>query len=297
MAARIINGSDLARRIREDTKARVEQLRAKGLQLRLDTLIVGDPEAGLIFARSQEARCRKMGIDYKLHTLDKTATDTHVQEYIHQLSVDPDVTGILLNLPMPEHLDTPAAQYAIDPYKDVEGVNPANIGLMFYGTPIIAPCTALAVMAVLKEAGVTLKGKNAVVVGQGNIVGKPTALALMGEKATVTTCNKYTPNLAMHTSQADILIAAAGVAGLIKAEHVKPGSVVIDVGINSVPDPTGEPGAMKVVGDVCFDEVSERASVITPVPGGVGPVTVAILLFNTAEAAAKQISHRRIHPT
>ncbi len=294
MSAIEINGKDLARRIREEAAEKVQSLREQGVQVRLDTLIVGDPDAGLIFARSQENRCKKVGIEYKLHTLSESSTDADVQRFITDLSNNPEITGILLNLPMPRHLDTPAAQYTIDPYKDVEGVNPANVGLLFYGSPIIAPCTALAVMAVLKDAGVALKGKTAVVVGQGNVVGKPTALALMGEKATVTTCNKYTDNLAEYTRTGDILIAAAGVPELITAEHVKPGAVVIDVGINSVPVKGGEPGETHVVGDVLFDEVKEVASVITPVPGGVGPVTVAILLHNTAEAAAKQIAHRRI---
>ena len=291
---RVISGTHLAGRIRKETVAKVEQLRRQGVRIRLDGVIVGDPEAGSIFARSQEKRCRKVGIDYHLHTLDESSTDAEVQNFITARSRDPKVTGILLNLPLPEHLDTPAAQYAIDPYKDVEGVNPANIGLLFYGTPIIAPCTAMAVMAILREADVELQGTDAVVVGQGSIVGKPIALGLMGAEATVTTCNEYTKDLGDHTRTGDILIVAAGVPELIRAEHVKPGAVVIDVGINSVPAVEGDASPSRVVGDVKFEEVKEVASIITPVPGGVGPVTVAIALHSTVEAAAKQLSVRRI---
>ncbi|MCB9849689.1 MAG: bifunctional 5,10-methylenetetrahydrofolate dehydrogenase/5,10-methenyltetrahydrofolate cyclohydrolase [Phycisphaerales bacterium] len=297
MAARIINGSEMAARIREATAERVAALKATCVNVRLDAIIVGDPAAGVIYARSQEKRCAKVGVEYRLHTLDASIDDDHLQNFIEELSHDDAVTGVMLNLPLPEHLDTPAAQYAIDPYKDVEGVNPANIGLLFYGTPIIAPCTALAVMAVLQETGVDVRGKDVCIVGQGSIVGKPIALSLMCAEATVRTCNKYTPDLAAHTADADIVIAAAGVPGLIGGKHVKEGAIVIDVGINSVPDPqSDDPNATRVVGDVKFDEVVEKASAVTPVPGGVGPVTVAILLQNAAEAAAKQHAHRRIHP-
>ncbi len=291
----VIPGSELAARIREDTARLVQRLAEDGVGVRLDAVIVGDPDAGVIYARSQQRRCEKAGIDYHLHTLPASATDDDVQRFIADLSADPEVTGIMLNLPLPEHLDTPAAQYAIDPYKDVEGVNPANIGLLFYGTPIIAPATALAALAVLREVGVNPRGLDVCIVGQSAIVGKPIALALMGKEATVRTCNKYTRDLPAHTRDADILIAAAGVPHLIGPDHVKPGAIVIDVGINSVPAPTDDdPAATRVVGDVQFDAVKPLASVITPVPGGVGPVTVAILLHNTAEAAAKQLDHRRI---
>lgn len=291
-SAQVIDGSKLAAQIRKDAAARVRGLRDQGVSVQLDTILVGEPHAGLLYARAQENRCRKVGIECRLHTLDEKISDAELRAYISRLSDDPQVSGIMLNLPLPGHLDTPAAQYAIDPYKDVEGVNPANIGLLFYGTPIIAPCTALAVMHILRTAGVEIRGKAAAVVGQGSIVGRPITLALIGEEATVVTCNKYTADLAERTRSADILIAAAGVPELIRAEHVKPGAVVIDVGINTIGGQNGEEA--RVVGDVKFDEVSERASVITPVPGGVGPVTVAVLLYSTSEAAAKQLASRRI---
>ncbi len=293
MPATIINGKALSERMRERNESRVAQLSAKGVGVRLDAIIVGEPNSGILYARSQENRCKQIGIDYRLHTLPEDATDEALQELIDRLNRDSEVTGILLNLPLPEHPDAPAAQYAIDPYKDIEGVNPSNIGLMFYGTPIIAPCTALAVLTILGEAKTDFRGKHVTVVGQGNIVGKPIALALIAEEATVVTCNKYTRDLASQTMQADILIAAAGVPEMITGDHVKAGAIVIDVGINSVPGDEARGLPPRVVGDVLFSEVSPKASLITPVPGGVGPVTVAVLLQSAIDAANKQLGHRR----
>ena len=293
MPAKIIQGRDLSEQIRQRNESRVRELADKGVTVRLDAIIVGEPESGIIYARSQERKCQSIGIDYRLHTLPGNANDNELQALIDNLNSDPDVTGILLNLPLPDHLDAPAAQYAIDPYKDIEGVNPSNIGLMFYGTPINAPCTALAVHTILNEAKVELRGKNITVVGQGNIVGKPIALALIAEEATVNTCNKYTDNLMAHTKDADILIAAAGVPEMITADHVREGAIVIDVGINSVPADEAKGTPARVVGDVLFDEVSQKASLITPVPGGVGPVTVAVLLQSAIDAANKQLGTRR----
>jgi methylenetetrahydrofolate dehydrogenase (NADP+)/methenyltetrahydrofolate cyclohydrolase len=292
--AQIIDGRALAGRIREETAARVADLGERGIHVRLDAILVGDADEAAIYAESQAKRCSALGIDHHLHALDSSLTDGQLQEFIQGLSRDPEVTGVMLNLPLPDHLDTPAAQYAIDPYKDIEGVNPANIGLMFYGTPIIAPCTALAVMKILREVRFDVRGKTVAVIGQGDIVGKPITLALMREEATVITANKYTPNLAARTRAADVVIAAAGVAEMVGPEHVRDGAVVIDVGINCRrADPSrGVSGG--VVGDVQFEAVREIASVITPVPGGVGPITVAILLHSTVEAAAKQLDARRI---
>ncbi len=292
--ATIIDGRDLGRRIKEQTAAQVRELGAQGLAVRLDAVMVGDPAAGEIYARSQRKRCHDVGIEYHLHTLGGDATESDIRATLHGLNEDPAVTGILLNLPLPSHIDTPAMQYGIDPYKDVEGVNPANIGLLFYGGPIIAPCTALAVMEILTEAKVEPRGMHAVVVGQGAIAGKPVSLFLLHEMATVTCCHIATQDLKMHTRKADLLIVAVGKPGLIDATFVKPDAVVIDVGINSI---TGADGKRGVVGDVAFDEVKEVAGVLTPVPGGVGPVTVAILLRSAAEAAAKQRARpRRLDP-
>lgn len=258
----------------------------------MDAVIVGDPEAGGIYARSQRKRCEEVGIEYRLHALDPIAGEPQIRGLIRRLNDDPNVTGIVLNLPLPPGIDTPAMQYCIDPYKDVEGVNPANIGLLFYDNPIMAPCTALAVMEILKEAGVEPRGLNATVVGQGEIAGRPISLFLLHKLATVTCCHIATRDLAEHTRNADLLVVAVGKPGLIGAAHVKPGAIVVDVGINSV---TAADGTRRIVGDVRYEEVAPLASVITPVPGGVGPVTVAMLLRSATEAARKQrVTPRRL---
>jgi methylenetetrahydrofolate dehydrogenase (NADP+)/methenyltetrahydrofolate cyclohydrolase len=244
--------------------------------------------SGEIYARSQAARCSEVGIDYQAQTLPEGSSEQEVIDLITALNRDSRVTGILLNLPLPAGLNAPAVQYAIDPYKDAEGVNPANIGFVFYDCPIIAPCTALAVMEILNEVGWDPRGQHAVVVGQGAIAGRPTSLFLLQQLATVTACHAETRDLAAHTRQADLLVAAAGVPELIRGDFIKPGAVVIDVGINRV---TGEGGQTRIVGDVHFEDAREAAGVLTPVPGGVGPVTVAILMRSAAEAARKQ-AHR-----
>ena len=294
MTARLIDGRKLGRRIKKQAAELVKSLAERDVLVSLDAVLVGDPAAGEIYTRSQRLRCEEVGIEYRLHTLKQDCGEKGLTELIQRLNADPEVTGIVLNLPLPEGIDQPAMQYFIDPYKDVEGVNPSNIGLLFYDDPIMAPCTALAVMEIHKEAGVSVRGQNATVVGQGEIAGRPISLFLLHEMATVTSCHIATRDLYEHTRKADLLIVAVGKAGLIGADHVKPGAVVIDVGINSVENEKGE---RLVVGDVKFDEVREVAGVLTPVPGGVGPVTVAMLLRSAAEAAAKQLaSPRRLAP-
>lgn len=288
--AKVIDGSALGRRIKEETAERVAELSQRGVRVSLDAIIVGDPAAGEIYARSQQKRCEQVGIDYRLHTLSSDIGESEIRNLLRKLNDDPKVTGIVMNLPLPDGIDTPAMQYVIDPYKDVEGVNPANIGLLFYDNPIMAPCTALAVMEILREANVSPRGLNATVVGQGEIAGRPISLFLLHEMATVTCCHIATRDLAEHTRNADLLIVAVGKPGLIGAEHVKPGATVIDVGINSV---VNEHGDRSIVGDIRFDEVGEVAGVITPVPGGVGPVTVAMLLRSAVEAAQKQMVRPR----
>lgn len=291
-AARLIDGKALARRIKDETAAIVKELAESNVRVSLDAVLIGDPDAGGIYARSQRKRCEEVGIEYRLHTLPESSREDDIRRLLHRLNEDATVTGIMLNLPLPEGIDTPAMQYAIDPYKDIEGVNPANIGLLFYDKAIIAPCTALAVLAILREAEIEPKGLDAVVVGQGTVAGKPISLFLLGEMATVTCCHIETQDLPSHTREADLLVVAVGKAGLIGKEHLREGAIVIDVGINSVTDAEG---SRRVVGDVRFDEVAEIASVITPVPGGVGPVTVAMLLRSAAEAARQQmISPRRV---
>lgn len=290
--ARIIDGQALAARIKREAADLVAHLASQGVRVSLDAVMAGDPAAGEIYARSQRRRCEEVGIEYRLHALPANAQEADIAARIRELNADRSVTGILLNLPLPPGIDTPAMQYCIDPYKDIEGVNPANIGLLFYDDPIIAPCTAVAVMEILKEIGVEPRGLDAAVVGQGPIAGRPVSLFLLKRMATVTACHVATRELAEHTRRADLLVVAVGKQGLIRAEHVKPGAVVIDVGINSV---TGADGQKHIVGDVCFDDVCRVADAITPVPGGVGPVTVAILLRSAAEAAGQQmITPRRL---
>jgi methylenetetrahydrofolate dehydrogenase (NADP+)/methenyltetrahydrofolate cyclohydrolase len=288
----IIDGKALAERIKSHARHEVAALAAENHRVSLDAITVGDAGAGEIYARSQRKRCEDVGIEYRLHAPGPDASDAEVSALIRRLNNDPAVTGILLNLPLPPQIDTAAMQYYIDPYKDVEGVNPANIGLLFYDNPIMAPCTALAVMEILDSQHIDPRGLNAVVVGQGDIAGKPISLFLLHKMATVTCCHVATRDLAAHTRQADLLVVAVGRPDLIRADHVKPGAVVIDVGINAITTPDGR---RRVVGDVSFDEVAPKTSVITPVPGGVGPVTVAILLRSAAEAARKQhVTPRRI---
>lgn len=293
MAALILDGRSVAARIKQQTRCAVEALARDGIVVRLHAIMVGEPAAGKLYARSQEASCTDVGIDHRLHTLPANASEENLRRCIGELNDDPDVTGIMLHLPLPEGMHTPTMQYCIDPYKDVEGVNPSNIGLLFYDRPIIAPCTALAVLEMLAEAQYPVRGKHVCVVGQGPVAGRPIALSLLAQNATVTGCCVDTPDIGAHTPQADVIIAAAGVPELVKAHHVKPGAVVIDVGINRVPGETDDRGRPRIVGDVDFEAVRDVASVITPVPGGVGPVTVAVLLRSAVEAARKQQYHRR----
>jgi methylenetetrahydrofolate dehydrogenase (NADP+)/methenyltetrahydrofolate cyclohydrolase len=293
-AARLIDGKIVSARIQQEAAAEVQALAAQGIRVGLDAILVGDPAAGEIYARSQRNKCEAVGIDYRLHLVSGGAQEAEIAAVIQRLNADAAVMGILLNLPLPEGIDAPVLQYRIDPYKDVEGVNPANIGLLFYDSPIMAPCTALAVREILRECRISPRGLDAVVVGQGPIAGKPISLFLLHEMATVSCCHVATRDLATYTRRADLLVVAAGKPGLIRADQVKPGAVVIDVGINSVAGPDGR---REIVGDVAFDEVREVAGVLTPVPGGVGPVTVAILLRSAVYAARMQLSRpRRLGP-
>ncbi len=283
--AQLIDGKAIAARIREQVKRDVAEGAARGETVKLVSVLVGGPEAGELYSRSQERRCREVGIEFELRSLPEDSRLADVRELVDKLNRDQAVNGIMLNLPLPPGMDESEVQYYIDPHKDVEGVNPANIGFVFYGRPIIAPCTALSVLEILKHLGQKFEGRDVVIVGQGAIVGRPITLFLLQELATVTACHKATRDLKRHTSQADVLIVAAGKPGLITGEMVKKDAVVIDVGINRIRGPGDE---TRIVGDVDVGSVSPVASVLTPVPGGVGPVTVSILLRNTVEAARKQ---------
>lgn len=282
MPATRIDGKAIAAKIRNDVAARIERLRERGRSVRLDAVLVeGDP-AGALYADRQCHMCGQVGIEYALHTLEGDSSFDDIAGRVLDLNQDEAVSAIMVHLPLPEGVDTDGIHSLIDPEKDIEGVNPVNIGRVVYGRRSLVPCTALAVVEMIESTGITLRGCRCVCVGASNIVGKPVAILLMQQEATIVSANKYTPDLAAETRQADVLISAAGVPGLIRADMVKPGAVVIDVGITRV---KRENGKTRTMGDVAYDEVAEVASHVSPVPGGVGPVTVATLLRNTVEAA------------
>jgi methylenetetrahydrofolate dehydrogenase (NADP+)/methenyltetrahydrofolate cyclohydrolase len=283
MAAQIIDGEALAEKVKSQVRMRiVEMAKERGRPVRLAALLVGATPAGQIYAARQQQICAQVGIEYDCADLPADISREEMLRNIERLNSDKNVTGIMLHLPLPTHLDTTEMQYKIDPRKDVEGVNPANIGHVVYGHTLIAPCTAMAVIELIKSTGQPIRGAEVVVVGASEIAGKPIALLMTQLMATVTLCHIATRDLAAHTRAADILIVAVGKAGLITAEMVKPGAMVIDVGINRV---MGADGIKKTVGDVDFESVKEKAGFITPVPGGVGPMTVAMLMRNTLRSA------------
>lgn len=281
--ARLIDGKAIAQRVREGVAQRAQRLRERGHPARLDAVLVAGPDdaAARVYARNQAKTCGSLGIDYALHELDADADYEEIAGRVLLLSNDPDVRAVMVHLPLPDNVDTIRVQSLIDPSKDVEGVNPANIGNVVYGRSSLAPCTALAVVRMIEETGIELRGKLAVVVGASDIVGKPIGVMLMRPEATVVSCNKHTPDITALTRRADVLVAAAGVAGLVTGDWVKPGAVVIDVGIHRI---AGEDGTKKTVGDVDGASVSSVAGALSPVPGGVGPVTVAMLLENVVSA-------------
>ncbi len=278
MVARVLDGKAVAARVRERVAAEVAALpRAPGLA----TILVGDDPASAVYVRMKREDSAEVGIDSIHHEPGGDVSQEDLAALIEQLNVDDRVDGILLQLPLPAHLDQDPLIAAIDPGKDVDGLTPLSAGLLAQGRPeAMVPCTPRGVIELLREAGAELDGARAVVVGRSILVGKPLAALLLAENATVTHCHSHTRDLAVVCREADVLIAAAGSAGLIGAEMVRPGAIVIDVGTNR-----GEDG---LVGDVDFEAVSEVAGAITPVPGGVGPMTRAMLLLNTLEAARRR---------
>jgi methylenetetrahydrofolate dehydrogenase (NADP+)/methenyltetrahydrofolate cyclohydrolase len=284
--AQIIDGRQIAADFKARTAQRVREFRAKGRPVRLDAVIVAGADAGSrIYAENQGKACNEQGIEYTLHTLPPGSTYDDIAGRILLLNSEDSVSAIMLHMPLPAGVDAARVQRLIKPEKDVEGVNPANIGNIVYGQSSLVPCTSLAVLTMIESTGIDLKGKNAVVVGASNIVGKPVAVLLMRQEATVISCNKYTQDLASLTRTADVLVSAVGKPGLISRDMVKPGAVVVDVGTTRVKDPGG---GSRTVGDVDFEEVREVAGWISPVPGGVGPVTVAMLLRNVVDAAERR---------
>jgi len=253
--------------------------------LRLVSVTFGDPRVAEIYVRNQRRTAARVGIKFSEVSLPSTVDASEALRTIQDLDADPTVTGIILQRPFPRHLSVKTLQGAITPDKDVEGMHPNSIGEIVYGLSDIGPCTALAAIELLKRTGLTIQGLDVVVIGHSEIVGKPIAFLLMAEGATVTVCHHMTRNVIMHSRRADAVFVAVGKASLIGPEMIKPGAAVIDIGINSI---TGRDGAPRVVGDVDFTAVSKVAGWLTPVPGGVGPVTLSMLMRNTVFAARRQ---------
>lgn len=289
MTANLIDGKAIATEIQQEIAASVEKLVAEtGVRPGLATVLVGDNAASSTYVRMKQKRSAEVGIESFGHTLPETATQEALEELVKTLNADPAVHGILVQLPLPGHIDEEAVLNTISLDKDVDGFHPINIGrLAMKGRkPLFIPCTPDGCMVLLERAGATFEGANAVVLGRSNIVGIPAAMLLRKRNATVTVCHSRTRNLSEVCRQADILIAAVGRAEMVKADWVKPGAIVIDVGINRKDDPSKKRG-YRLVGDVDFDAVQEVAGAITPVPGGVGPMTIAMLLRNTLYSAQR----------
>jgi methylenetetrahydrofolate dehydrogenase (NADP+) / methenyltetrahydrofolate cyclohydrolase len=283
----LLDGSKVAETVRATVKQEVEQFQARfGRPPGLHVVLVGDDPASAVYTRSKEKASKEVGMAGVLHTLPASTSESDLLALLTSLNTDDTVDGILVQLPLPRHIRAEAVFDAVDPDKDVDGFHPKNAGLLASGRPGLVPCTPLGCMHLIKESGVSLKGAHAVVVGRSNIVGKPVAQLLLAADATVTLAHSKTRDLAGVCRTADVLVAAVGKPEMLRGDWVKEGAVVIDVGINRLPA-VGE-GKGKLVGDVAFDEAKERASAITPVPKGVGPMTIAYLLSNTLRAARRR---------
>ncbi|MBL7171156.1 MAG: bifunctional 5,10-methylenetetrahydrofolate dehydrogenase/5,10-methenyltetrahydrofolate cyclohydrolase [Candidatus Omnitrophica bacterium] len=296
MSAQIIDGNAVASKIIAEVKDAAGKLKEKGRTLLLAAVQVGENPASKVYTANQAKSCEAAGIEYKLHNLPADTSKDQLRQFIGKLNNDNKTTGIILQMPLPPGIDATSIQSEILPAKDVEGVNPANLGKVVFGEIELCPCTAQGVYQLIKSTNVELKGKEVVMVGHSDIVGKPIALLLLNDLATVTVCHIGTRDLASHTRNADIIIVAVGKPNLITADMVKDGVMVFDVGINRIPlkDEKGNPilndkgkPRKKIVGDVDFDKVKEKASFITPVPGGVGPMTTAMLLNHVVNAGQR----------
>ena len=287
MSANIIDGKQIGQEIRDEVKAAVETRLEKGLSAPgLATVLVGENPASQVYVRNKQKACAEVGINSFGYKLPEDATQEEVETLVQKLNADPAVNGILVQLPLPHHLDEEKVLSAIDLNKDVDGFHPVNIGRLAQKgrEPVFIPCTPAGCMVLLEKAGAQLSGANAVVLGRSNIVGMPVALLLVKANATVTICHSRPRDLPSVARHADVLVAAIGQPEFVKQEWVKPGAIIIDVGINQKEDASTKKG-YRLVGDVAFDEVAEVAGAITPVPGGVGPMTIAMLLKNTLHAA------------
>ena len=293
MTAQIIDGKQVAADMRAELKEKVAELKAKGVTPGLAVVLVGDDPASKSYVTAKERACEEIGIYSNDNRLAADTSEQDLLTLIDKLNKDSKVNGILVQLPLPKHIDEDKVLLAIDPAKDVDGFHPVNVGKMVVGQDAYLPCTPHGVIQLLLRSNVKLEGAEVVVVGRSNIVGKPVANMLIQKSptgnATVTVCHTRTKNMAEHVKRADIVIAAAGWPNTVTADMVKDGAVVIDVGVNRVEDATKKRG-YRLVGDVDFEGVKEKASLITPVPGGVGPMTITMLLYNTVQSAEKTIS-------
>ncbi len=283
MTAKIMDGNALGQKLRAGFKQRADELAAQGVRPGLAVILVGEDPASQVYVRNKVNACAQAGFHSEKHTYPANIEPSVVLDKIAELNAAPNIHGILVQLPLPAHFDTDAVLDAIAAEKDVDGFRAENVGALVQGQPCFIPCTPYGAMKFFEDEGISLKGKEAVVVGRSNIVGKPIAMLLMHAGATVTVCHSQTRDLKAHCLRADILVAAIGKPKIITGDMIKPGAIVIDVGINRLPDG-------KLCGDVDFESAKEVASFITPVPGGVGPMTITMLLANTLESAERAIN-------
>ena len=279
---KILDGKAVSLKVKESVKVRADELKKFGVEPTLSVVLVGEDKASQTYVRAKEKACNEYGIKSVAHRLSENTTQNELLALINVLNLDDSIHGILVQLPLPKHIDTNVVLAAIDPRKDVDGFHAVNVGKLVSGLEGFVPCTPLGVMEILKEYGIEVAGLNAVVIGRSNIVGKPMANLLLNASATVTVTHSKTKNLKEICKNADLIVAAIGRPFFLKADMVKDGAVVVDVGINRLDDG-------RLVGDVDFDEVAPKCSYITPVPGGVGPMTIAMLLNNTILAAQAKI--------
>jgi methylenetetrahydrofolate dehydrogenase (NADP+)/methenyltetrahydrofolate cyclohydrolase len=282
MSARIIDGKRIAEEFRREVRAGTDALeRAGGRRPGLAVVMVGDNAASAVYVRNKRRACEETGIVSVAHDLPAATSEAELLALIDRLNADPSIDGILVQLPLPAHVGSTAVLERIDPAKDVDGFHPYNVGRLAQGTPVLRPCTPYGMILMLEREGLDARGKNAVIVGRSNIVGRPMALELLMKAATVTICHSQTRNLEQQVGEAEILVAAIGKPRFVPGKWVRPGAIVLDVGINRLPDG-------KLVGDVEYDEAAKRAGWITPVPGGVGPMTIAALMKNTLDSALRR---------
>lgn len=284
MSAVVINGRDLAAQIREKMKQEIISLKEKGIQPHLTVILVGEDPASKSYVAGKEKASEEVGIASEIIRLDTSTTEEQLLDQIMQLNENDAVHGILVQLPLPEHISEQAVIETIAPEKDVDGFHPINIGRMMTGQKTYLPCTPYGIITMLKSRNIELAGKHAVVIGRSNIVGKPVGQLLLNENATVTYCHSRTKNLHEFTTKADILVVAVGKPHVINAEHIKEGAAVIDVGVNRIEDGS-------LTGDVDFESAKTKAGYITPVPQGVGPMTITMLLQNTIQSAKERLNH------